>query len=105
MEIAKRLNEINTSIVDWLKDFSPKVLEWSKDFTNLMNGLTDGWDPKPAAEILYTSLNTVVGAIDIFFANYHWAELGKKNGDYINTAIEGIDWILLGKTLSEGYLS
>lgn len=100
-QLGRTLGEGLNTAFTFLLAFS-ETLKWEKLGQMLAYGLNTAimfWDPRLAAEAIYTSLNGITSLIYAFFTDTNWEMLGAKFATSLNDIIDGVEWDRLGRTL------
>lgn len=101
-KLGEKLNEglgqISESISNWFIDLQNK--HYGKKFADFLNGLfSDPTAFEQAGKALADGINTIIYFASDFEENFDPIAASESIAAFINSAIENVDWIELGKTL------
>jgi len=97
--IANKINEAFASI-NWNK-INSTVRIWSRRLGSLFDGLLMGINMPLLGKSIAEGLNTIARAINTFFGEFHFKDLGKHLADGFVSMIHNMSWDEIGTALTQ----
>ncbi len=97
--IANKINEALASI-NWGK-INSTIRIWARRLGSLLDGFLMGIDMPLVGKSFAEGLNTIARAINTFFKEFHFIELGKNLADGFTNMINTMSWDEIGQALTQ----
>ncbi len=99
--LAKGLNSIiaKANNLDW-KKIQDKVKGFAEGLGSAINGFTKDFDWNGAGKLLGNGLNTITTAVSSFVDKVNWDSIGAGISESLNSFVDQVDPVTLGKTLT-----
>lgn len=98
---ADRLNTLTEAADKWINDvFRPWGVRWATNLGNFLNGFIYHYNWELLGKTFADGINAIFDTANTWFTTVNWSWFGARVADGLISAIETIDWALIGQTLA-----